>query len=113
MSQGWQELPAFPGVPRVQPVSAAQLDADGQLCFYLWSGFAAPTEERDASLSVDGYVYSPAANTWTPLPEVMDVAKIVCIWKNAKTTNSLEDGDEAGLILDVTPFYAEGGVHIA
>ena len=72
LSQGWQELPAFPGVPRVQPVSAAQLDADGQLCFYLWSGFAAPTEERDASLSVDGYVYSPAANTWTPLPEVMD-----------------------------------------
>ena len=36
-------------------------------------------------------------------------AKIVCIWKDAKTTNSLEDGDEAGLILDVTPFYAEGG----
>lgn len=36
-------------------------------------------------------------------------AKVVCIWKDAKTTNSLEDGDEAGLILDVTPFYAEGG----
>ncbi len=36
-------------------------------------------------------------------------AKIVCIWKNAKTTDSLEDGDEAGVILDVTPFYAEGG----
>ena len=35
--------------------------------------------------------------------------KYVCIWKDAKTTNSLEDGDEAGLILDVTPFYAEGG----
>lgn len=36
-------------------------------------------------------------------------AKIVCIWKDAKITNNLEDGDEAGLILDVTPFYAEGG----
>ena len=36
-------------------------------------------------------------------------AKIVCIWKDAKTTNSLEDGDEAGLDSDVTPFYAEGG----
>ena len=36
-------------------------------------------------------------------------AKIVCIWKNAQITDSLEDGDEAGVILDVTPFYAEGG----
>ena len=37
-------------------------------------------------------------------------AKIVCIWKDAKTTDTLEDGDEAGVILDITPFYlAEGG----
>ena len=36
-------------------------------------------------------------------------AKIACIWKNAQITDSLEDGDEAGVILDVTPFYAEGG----
>lgn len=36
-------------------------------------------------------------------------AKIVCIWKNAQITDALEDGDEAGVILDVTPFYAEGG----
>lgn len=36
-------------------------------------------------------------------------AKIVCIWKDAKTTDSLDDGDEAGVILDVNPFYAEGG----
>ena len=36
-------------------------------------------------------------------------AKIVCIWKNAQITDSLKDGDEAGVILDVTPFYAEGG----
>lgn len=36
-------------------------------------------------------------------------AKVVCIWKNAQLTDSLNDGDEAGIILDVTPFYAEGG----
>lgn len=36
-------------------------------------------------------------------------AKIVCIWKDAQTTDRLEDGDEAGVILDVNPFYAEGG----
>ncbi len=36
-------------------------------------------------------------------------AKVVCIWKDAVLTDSLDDGDEAGIILDVTPFYAEGG----
>ncbi len=36
-------------------------------------------------------------------------AKIVCIWKDAQTTDELSDGDEAGVILDVNPFYAEGG----
>ncbi len=36
-------------------------------------------------------------------------AKIVCIWKDAQITDALHDGDEAGIILDVTPFYAEGG----
>lgn len=36
-------------------------------------------------------------------------AKVVCIWKNGELTDSLQDGDEAGIILDVTSFYAEGG----
>ena len=36
-------------------------------------------------------------------------AKVVAIWKEGKLVDSLSDGDEAGIILDVTPFYAEGG----
>lgn len=67
LSEGWKELPAFPGSPRVQPVSAVQLDADGQPCFYLWGGFAAPAEGRPASLSVDGCVYSPVSGEWATL----------------------------------------------
>ncbi|WP_196594940.1 alanine--tRNA ligase, partial [Pectinatus sottacetonis] len=39
-------------------------------------------------------------------------AKVICIWKNAQVTDTLQDGDEAGIILDVTPFYAEGGGQI-
>lgn len=36
-------------------------------------------------------------------------AKIVCIWKDGSMAEAVNDGEEAGFILDVTPFYAEGG----
>lgn len=36
-------------------------------------------------------------------------AKVVAIWKDGKLVEELNDGEEAGVILDVTPFYAEGG----
>lgn len=36
-------------------------------------------------------------------------AKVVCIWKDGEMADSADDGEEAGVILDVTPFYAEGG----
>ncbi len=35
--------------------------------------------------------------------------KVVAIWKEGKLIDALEDGEEAGIILDATPFYAEGG----
>lgn len=36
-------------------------------------------------------------------------AKVVCIWQDGALVDELTDGEEAGIILDVTPFYAEGG----
>ena len=36
-------------------------------------------------------------------------AKIACIWKDGEVVDSLQDGEAAGIVLDVTPFYAEGG----
>jgi len=36
-------------------------------------------------------------------------AKVVCIWKDGQIVDELHDGEEAGIIMDVTPFYAEGG----
>ena len=38
-----------------------------------------------------------------------DKAVIAAIWKDGSLVDELHDGDEAGIILDVTPFYAEGG----
>lgn len=36
-------------------------------------------------------------------------ASVVAIWKDGKLVDELHDGEEAGIILDKTPFYAEGG----
>lgn len=36
-------------------------------------------------------------------------AKVVAIWKDGQLVDELSDSDEAGIILDNTPFYAEGG----
>ena len=41
-------------------------------------------------------------------PEAKE-AKVVAIWKDGKLVRELSDGEEAGIILDRTPFYAEGG----
>lgn len=41
--------------------------------------------------------------------ERASAARVVCIWKDGKTVTSVGDGEEAGVILDATPFYAEGG----
>ena len=41
-------------------------------------------------------------------PEAKE-AKVVAIWKDGKLVSELSDGEEAGIILDRTPFYAEGG----
>ncbi|MDO4164581.1 MAG: cyclically-permuted mutarotase family protein [Bacteroides sp.] len=67
LSDGWQELPPFPGRPRVQSACAAQLDENGQPALYLWGGFAAASNGRSPSVEVDGCKYTPATNEWTPL----------------------------------------------
>ena len=36
-------------------------------------------------------------------------AKVVAIWQDGKLVDEIHDGEEAGIILDKTPFYAEGG----
>lgn len=69
---GWQQLPSFPGPPRVQPVCAGQ-QKEGESLIYLWGGFAASSDGQSATLSTDGYCYSPASQQWasvaTPIGE--------------------------------------------
>ena len=35
--------------------------------------------------------------------------RVIAIWRDGQLIDELQDGAEAGIILDVTPFYAEGG----
>ena len=72
LDKGWQRLADFPGNPRVQPVCAAQSDADGKIGIYVWGGFAGKADGRDATLEVDGVAYFPASGEWQQLPAVVD-----------------------------------------
>ncbi len=69
LEAGWTKEASVPGLPRVQPVCAAQ---GGKL--YVWGGFATAGEGREASLSVDGYAYDPATKEWKQVATPRDAA---------------------------------------
>ena len=63
-----------------------------------------------------------AANERLDVPDLLNVdtehltrdeacksSKVFAIWKDGKIVDELRDGDTAGIILECTPFYAEGG----
>lgn len=66
-SEGWVELSPFPGMPRTQPVCAAQKSETGEMAIYLWGGFSAASPDMEASLSTDGYKYLLESDEWVPL----------------------------------------------
>ena len=63
---GWQQLPDFPGAPRVQPVCVGQRK-ENETLLYLWGGFSGAFDGRSATLSTDGYCYSPSLQQWQPV----------------------------------------------
>lgn len=67
LDEGWKEEASVPGHPRVQPVCAAQ---GGKL--YVWGGFSTAGEGREATLSVDGYAYTPATKEWKQVATPVD-----------------------------------------
>ena len=63
-----------------------------------------------------------AANEWAEIPDLSSIdtkhlkvdenvteSKVAAIWHKGKLVHEIHDGDDAAIILDVTPFYAEGG----
>ena len=64
----WQQLPAWPGPPRIVPVAASQSNGLND-CFYLFSGRNITPGQRTEILT-DAYRYNPADNQWTKISEV-------------------------------------------
>lgn len=63
----WEELPSFPGNPRVQPVMAITTDKNGDETLYLWGGFAGKGEGREATLNTDGLKFNLKSREWEPV----------------------------------------------
>lgn len=67
LDKGWQQLPDFPGIPRVQPVCAF---VENSIC--LWGGSSPRTEAQDTQLGLEGWQYDFNTATWTALPAATD-----------------------------------------
>ena len=64
----WQELPPWPGLPRIVPIVATQSDGTTD-CLYVISGRnVAP--DQDADLLSDVYRYNPTTGNWKRLTDV-------------------------------------------
>ena len=92
LSGGWKRETDIPGEPRVQPVCVAQ---DGKL--YVWGGFAPAVEGHQASLSVDGYMYSPETKEWSSVATPYDAEGNEISLGGGMGTSS------EGYVLTVTP----------
>ncbi|MFK2323775.1 cyclically-permuted mutarotase family protein [Bacteroides fragilis] len=62
---GWQQLPDFPGAPRVQPVCVGSVKRMRH--FYICGEVFRAFDGRSATLSTDGYCYSPSLQQWQPV----------------------------------------------
>jgi len=64
----WEELPGWPGPPRMLPVVAAQSDGTND-CLFLFSG-RNPAPGMRTELLTDGYKYDPKAGRWSRVADV-------------------------------------------
>ncbi len=74
ITKGWEVLPEFPGVARLQPVLAAQKSASG-VKIYLTGGFQPELKEAAPVLPIDLLSFNPQTNSWdsiSSLPKLND-----------------------------------------
>ena len=105
---------------------------NGEICFKLYDTFGFPFELTEEILAENNLAAmenqrqraraARAANERLDVPDLLNVdtehltrdenctaSKVFALWKDGKLVDELHDGDEAGIILESTPFYAEGG----
>lgn len=64
LTNGWTALRRMPGNPRMQPVMTTGESSDGEMCLYLWGGFAPRHNGKEPSLELNGLRFSPSKNKW-------------------------------------------------
>lgn len=69
----WTELPAFPGLPRVQPVMAAVED-EGKIGVYLLGGFYGGDATQKPAMATTVLRYDLSAGEWSKAGDQMDPA---------------------------------------
>lgn len=84
-----------------------------------YEGFeTAMNQQRERSRQASKFegMYSVGANIDTPTlfkeDKAAETGKIIALYLNDKSVDSLQTGDKGSVILDVTPFYAESGGQI-
>lgn len=66
----WEELPPFPGSPRVQPAGGVQNGAE-EARFYVMGGFLPARNGEAGKVLTDGVYYSPRDNQWYPAADML------------------------------------------
>ncbi len=87
---GWRKIGEMPGNPRVQPAMTAAANDCGEMCLYLWGGFAPRHDGIEPTLNTDGLCYIPSANQWISLPAPVGDGEEVSLGGGAAVT--LTDG---------------------
>lgn len=96
VKHGWVHCTAFPGNPRVQPVSGAVDD----IAFCIWGGFNPRTDKAPATLSLEGCAITTDDGTWSQEPIPTD-----------KTGAPIFLGGAASVGLPTGETLVVGGVH--
>lgn len=70
----WNELPAMPSQPRVQPICAATGNA-----IYVWGGFSPATDEHEAVVHTDGVKYDISTGEWQQIGNIVADDKTITL----------------------------------
>lgn len=99
LSAGWQQLDAFPGLPRVQPICVAQRKG-GEVRLFVIGGFSPSTPTTPATLQTDAIAYRPSARQWTSIEGPM-----------GEDSATVSLGGGSGIAWGQSKIICTGGVH--
>lgn len=86
-NQEWEELPSFPGLPRVQPVAFFTPKAEGRE-LQLWGGFSPASDTLAAVAHSNGLKFSISTKEWSPVQDITINGSLATLTGAAVAANS-------------------------